>query len=661
MAFISLQCIIGVFFLCKMALFIALFTAGLLTILLPCILPLIPIVLGVSIAGRSKLRPLMTIFGMLVSFVGFTYLLLVVFDQFVEAADYLRIGTYYVLLLFGLGFAFHNAFILYVGAILGSLFFWDKGYISLGIAAVLGVIAMYVGGKVATKIQSFGTRVQDVTRTELGADNPLGAFIIGLTMGLVWVPCAGPALSFAFTLVRDEPGLRAIALLATYGLGTALPLLLIGYGGQAAVHSVRALTKYSGIVKVISGYILILTALAFQFHLFTELEVYFVQKTNFGSIGTDLENQLFGDQLRDAYDEEFHEEESSSSAASTSSEESSSSASSVSSSSSLKASSSVPRASSSEPRGEIVKSSFPVLAKAPEFTGLGPWHNSEPLTMEGLRGKVVLVDFWTYSCINCIRTLPYIQGYAEKYADAPFVIVGVHAPEFVFEKSEANVAAAIERYDLTYPTAQDNDFKTWRAFSNRYWPAKYLIDAEGNIRYTHFGEGAYEETDEAIEGLLKEIGVHMTEDVSFEDPEKGRKAQTPETYLGPRSWDALGNGQAFPSSSTVNYKEPSNLALHTYYLVGDWQVMDDERQVLKSSEGEILMKFLGGEINLVMGMEDSASPAKVEVEVDGSAVKNFTIDKQDLFELWKGEYGEHEIRISITGQGAAGYAFTFGN
>ena len=196
-----------------MSLAFTLFVAGMLTILLPCILPLIPIVLGVSIAGRSKWRPLLSIAGMVVSFVGFTFLLLIVLRQFVEVADYMRIATYYVLLLFGLGFLSHHRAVHIVGAIFGAAFFLSKGYTAVAVAAPLGMVAMIVGGKVATHIQQFGSNVQTKTREELGEGSPLSAFIIGLTMGLVWVPCAGPALGFAFTLVREQPGLQAFAYL----------------------------------------------------------------------------------------------------------------------------------------------------------------------------------------------------------------------------------------------------------------------------------------------------------------------------------------------------------------------------------------------------------------------------------------------------------------
>ena len=278
------------------SLYFTLFIAGTLTILLPCILPLIPIVLGVSIAGRSKWRPLLTVLGMIVSFVGFTFLLTIVLNQFIEVAEYIRIATYYILLLFGLGFLTRNRKIQIPGAILGGLFFWEEGMIVTGISMVVGVILMEVGGTLATKIQQFGTNVQSKATDEFGADNPMTAFIIGLTMGMVWVPCAGPALGFALTLVREQPGLQAAALLATYAMGTAIPLLLIGYGGQAAVHSVRFLSRYSGKIKQVSGAILILTALAFQFYWFRTIEIWFLDHTPFGNIGVDLELRIFGNE-----------------------------------------------------------------------------------------------------------------------------------------------------------------------------------------------------------------------------------------------------------------------------------------------------------------------------------------------------------------------------
>jgi cytochrome c biogenesis protein CcdA/thiol-disulfide isomerase/thioredoxin len=599
-------------------LYLTLFAAGALTILLPCILPLIPIVLGVSIAGRNPWRPLLTVLGMVVSFVGFTFLLFVVLNQFVEFADYLRIATYFALYLFGIGFLIHHRIVQLPLAALGGLFFLSKGWIAVPIAALVGVILMFVGARIATSIQQFGSDVQERTRGEFGEAHPITAFLIGLTMGLVWVPCAGPALGFAFALVRDEPGLRAFLALTAYGLGTAVPLVLIGYGGQAALRSVRVLNRYTLRIKQFAGIVLILTSLAFGFQLFREIEIFFVNNTPFGNLGIDLELKLFGEDIAAVKD-------------------------------------------TSSP--SVMNMELPKLSKitrAPEFVGLGPWHNSEPFTLESLRGKVVLVDFWTYSCINCIRTLPYIQGYWDKFKGQPFVLIGVHTPEFVFEKSEKNVADAIKNHGLTYPVAQDNDFGTWGAFANRYWPAKYLIDADGYIRYTHFGEGAYEETDLAIQSLLAEIGAEVTGQVTEAEDRGSRRNRSPEIYLGSRSWPSLVNGASQPTGQIVSYQALSELSLHSYALEGDWQMVEEERQVLRSAEGEIRMRFIGSEINLVMGLDEGAAPATVDIELDGEQTKSFTIGMHDLYELWTGEYGEHEIVIRISGAGAEGYAFTFG-
>lgn len=619
-----------------MTLFLTLFGAGMLTILLPCILPLIPIVLGVSIAGRSKWRPLLTIGGMLVSFVGFTFLLLVVLSQFVELADYIRIATYYLLLLFGIGFMTGNKPVQYVVAVLGGLFFVSKGWPSVIIAAIVGVICMELGGRAATRIQQLGTDVQTKARGEFGADSPITAFIIGLTLGLVWVPCAGPALGFALTLVRNQPGPLAALYLLAYGAGTAVPLLIIGYGGQAAVHSVRALSKYSGYIKMVAGALLVASALAFHFQAFESLQVWLTNNTSFGDIGTRLEDKFFGKTFEDAQGKLNGAPASSSSAA----------------------------ASTTSSSDSMTLPALPKITRAPNFVPAGDWHNSTPLTSADLKGKVVLVDFWTYSCINCIRTLPYIQGYWDKYKDTgKFVLVGVHTPEFVFEKSNTNVAQAIKSHGLTYPVVQDNDFKVWDSFANRYWPAKYLIDADGYIRYTHFGEGDYEETDKAIASLLKEAGAKLPETagatVEKPKPNEGMPI-SPETYVGSRNWPSLGNSQGEPTDGTVTYKAPDAMTLNKFYLAGDWKLIDGEQQALQSAKGEIRMKFLGGEINLVLGPGSTKNVKTADISIDGKFVKTITIGKYDLYNLFTGEYGEHEMTMKINGAGLEAYAFTFG-
>ncbi len=611
-----------------MIIYLTLFLAGMLTILLPCILPLVPVVLGVSIAGKSRLRPFVTVLGMVVSFVFFTFLLLVVLDQFVEFADYIRIATYYILLLFGVCFLSPWRILRLVGAVSGGFFFMDKGVVAVVIAILLGIFAIEIVGKVSTRLQQFGVNAQTVVRSEFGGDSLLTAFVVGLTLGLVWVPCAGPALGFALALVREQPGLGAITALSSYALGTAVPLLIVGYGGQYAVRSVTSLNRYTGLVKGFAGAMLILTAIALHLNVLQKIQIWIEDHTMFGNFASSLEDSLFPMSAPRSVTV-------------------SSSASSLDTTSS----------------DTMTLPTLPTIIRAPEFTGLGPWHNSEPFTLASLKGKVVLVDFWTYSCINCIRTLPYIQGYWEKYKDTgKFVLIGVHTPEFTFEKSQKNVAMAIKQHRLTYPVAQDNDFGTWSAFANRYWPAKYLIDANGVIRYEHFGEGEYDQTDLAIASLLKEAGIDVstTGDVAVSPEKISSGPVSPETYLSSRSWPAFGNAGGEPSDVIVKYSAPTELMLNQYYLSGSWQLVEDEAETLRSDIGEISMRFRGGEINLVLGLEDGAKPVKAEVMVDGKDAGTFMVDRHDLYNLFKGDYGEHDVTLKLTGKGVQAFAFTFG-
>lgn len=612
-----------------MILLATLFLAGMITIFLPCILPLIPVVVGVSIAGRSRFRPLMTVLGMVVSFVFFTYLLLVVLDQFAELADYTRIATYYVLVLFGVCFLSRFRVVRLAGAVAGGFFFIDKGVVAVVLAIMAGIFALEIASNVGTRIQQLGVNAQDVSRSEFGGDSLLTAFIVGLTLGLVWVPCAGPALGFVLALVREQPGFGAIAALFAYALGTAVPLLIVGYGGQYAVRSVKSLSRYTGIVKAVAGVLLILTAVALHMNLLQKFQVWIEDRTMLGDFGSSLEDSLFPTEVRGGQ----------------------TSSGAVSSSDSMN----LP--------------TLPQIIRAPEFTGLGPWHNSEPFTLASLKGKVVLIDFWTYSCINCIRTLPYVQGYWDKYSSArlttgesAFVLLGVHTPEFTFEKLPKNVAMAITEHGLTYPVAQDNDFSTWSAFANRYWPAKYLIDANGVIRYEHFGEGDYDQTDLAIASLLKEAGVDIsaTGDVVSSPTKTYSGPLTPEVYLSSRSWPAFGNSQGEPGDAILKYTVPPTLELNKYYLSGTWQLTSDESETLRSDTGEILMRFRGGEANLVLGLEDGSHPVKAEVMIDGQDFGTFMVDRHDLFNLFKGDYGEHEVRLKLTGKGVQAFAFTFG-
>ncbi len=239
-----------------MTVYAILFLAGVLTILLPCILPLVPLVLGVSLAGRRRIRPLVIVAGMAASFVIFTFVLQVALAHFVAAADLIRIASTYVLLLFGVCFLSVDVRIQIAVAVVGGLFFISHGWLVAALAAMLGVVAVILGGRVAARIQQVGTSVQRGASAGLGGESLLTALIVGLSLGLVWVPCAGPALGFALALVRDQPGPRALAALSAYAVGAAAPLLLVAYGGQQAVRSARALNRWSGVIKHVAGALL---------------------------------------------------------------------------------------------------------------------------------------------------------------------------------------------------------------------------------------------------------------------------------------------------------------------------------------------------------------------------------------------------------------------
>ena len=241
----------------------------------------------------------------------------------------------------------------------------------------------------------------------------------------------------------------------------------------------------------------------------------------------------------------------------------------------------------------------------PEIEGIASWINSEPITFEEQRGKVVLVDFWTYTCINCIRTLPFLKAWHEKYADKGLVIVGVHTPEFDFEKDRDNVIEATEGFGLEWPIAQDNDFKTWRAFSNRYWPAKYLVDKDGYIRYTHFGEGAYEETELWIRGLLEEAGVDLSDVAASTIPEPRHATNlremdqetglTREIYAGfERNYSALLSSAPYvlheeyyeEENTEVLYEDPGEHKNHFLYLQGLW--LNDAERLIHAAKPRVM-------------------------------------------------------------------------
>ncbi|HEU4605320.1 MAG TPA: thioredoxin family protein [Nitrososphaera sp.] len=325
---------------------------------------------------------------------------------------------------------------------------------------------------------------------------------------------------------------------------------------------------------------------------------------------------------------------------------------------------------------QIDKSQFKL---APELAKISGYINTDPVTLGDLKGKVVLVDFWTYSCINCIRTIPYLNAWHEKYADDGLVILGVHTPEFEFEKDYDNVRAAVEKFEIQYPVAQDNEKGTWKEYENRYWPRKYLVDNEGYIRYDHIGEGAYAETEKVIQSLLSEraayIGANATFDQSISRPENAQsvnfgRIDTPELYFGYQFARApLGNPEGYKPDQIVKYAiaENATIAPNRIYLDGEWKNNADHME-LQGETGRIVLSYSAKAVNIVAG-----GSGELQISEDGSGLTgnsrgsdvseqgSVAIDGQKLYNLATHEdYGSHQIVIDVAGSGFEIYTFTFG-
>lgn len=290
--------------------------------------------------------------------------------------------------------------------------------------------------------------------------------------------------------------------------------------------------------------------------------------------------------------------------------------------------------------------------RAPEFQGIRAWINTKPLTMRALKGKVVLVDFWTYTCINCIRTLPYLKKWHEKYAKKGLVIIGVHSPEFDFEKDVDNVSAAVKAAGIEYPVAVDSDMGTWNAYSNRYWPAKYLIDKQGYVAYIHFGEGGYEQTEKAIQSRL---GTRAKAEKAAQQAYKF--GQSPETYAGFTKNYGLGSGMACDDKGCNAYIDPGEHTLNTIYPHGRWE-QEGEYLELEEAPGKLAYRFNAREVNMVM--EPVGAVAKAEVFIDGKKKATLKIDGPRMYTVFKDKkYGEHELDV-VFQDPVRVYAYTFG-
>jgi thiol-disulfide isomerase/thioredoxin len=322
---------------------------------------------------------------------------------------------------------------------------------------------------------------------------------------------------------------------------------------------------------------------------------------------------------------------------------------------------------------------LPVEGELPSFDGASGWLNSQPLTPADLRGKVVVVGFWTYTCINWLRQLPYLRAWAEKYSGPGLVVIGVHTPEFPFEHDADNVQQALEQMGIVYPVATDNDFGVWRAFDNHYWPALYIADAQGRIRYHHFGEGEYGRSEMVIQHLLAEAGSAGAGDQlvsvdphGLEAPADWENLRSPENYLGyDRAENLASPGGAAPGKPHV-YTVPAQLRLNRWALSGNW-TMDEQAVTLNAANGGITCRFHARDVNLVMAPPEPGTPLRFQVLLDGrppvpahgtdtDEQGNGRLTEPRLYQLVRqpGLISDQTFEITFLDAGARAYAFTFG-
>lgn len=570
------------------------FLAGIVTVLSPCVLPVLPALLSAG-GGKGHLRPIGIVCGLIFSFTFFTLTLTTLVHLTGISPDFLR-------------------------------------YLAIGLIALFGLLMIFpaLGERFAqatSGVADLGQSVQE--KSKLFGSGFWSGFILGIALGLVWTPCAGPILAAITTLVATSALTWSTFLLTlAYSLGAAIPMFLIIYGGKKILSSSKSLSKHAEGIRKGFGFLMILGAVAIALHYdvkFQQIAIQYVPLIN-------IENNLVVRKELEKLQE---------------------------------ANSAVSNTKFILPTEESLakeRVALPKIAAAPELIGITGWVNTEPLTLQELRGKVILIDFWTYSCINCIRTFPYLKEWYAKYKDAGFVIVGVHTPEFEFEKNINNVKEATQRFGLLYPIAIDSDFKTWQNFNNRFWPAHYLVDQNGIVRSFHFGEGAYQETENEIRSLLDMPPLKEQEE------RISRRPITPETYLGSARAAAYVN--RIQSDKNVSYHYEGPLKDDQVGLKGNWLV-NAEKITSMGESSSLDLNFLATRVYLVM---DADKSQLVTVYLDDQPLEKryYTADMNDKGQIavkeprkydainLKGQYGRHKLTLKAP-KGVSMYAFTFGD
>jgi cytochrome c biogenesis protein CcdA/thiol-disulfide isomerase/thioredoxin len=531
------------------------FLAGVVTAISPCVLPVLPILLAGGASGR---KPLRIVTGLVASFVVFTLFSAWLLEKLGLPDDLLR------------------------NVAIGLLFL---------VAATLLVpqLAFLLERPFA-----------GLTRRRAGG----GGFLLGVSLGLVFVPCAGPVLA-AITVVaaNNHVGWRALVLTVAYAVGAALPMLLIAVGGRELAARVRA----SGTrLRFASGIVIAAVALAITFNVDSRFQTALPGYTqalqnhveNSKSAKRELEKLRGGKKL-------------------------------------------VAKQTSSA-------LGLPDYGDAPALQPGGDWFNSAPLTLAGLHGKVVLIDFWTYSCINCLRTLPHLKAWYAAYHPKGLEIIGVHTPEFAFEHVASNVGAAVKRLGIEYPVVQDNDYGTWNAYANQYWPAEYLIDRQGHIRHVNFGEGAYGETEQTIRRLLGDRG-RLARPVASYQP---KTVVTPESYLG---FERLARyaGTPIRPGREAAYRFPATLPQNDLAYDGTWLV--EAERIVAGRGARLRLHFKANNVYLVLG-----GRGHVGISIAGKPAGAVDVASYKLYTLRKSNTSADAVMELRFTPGVQAYAFTFG-
>lgn len=483
------------------------FLEGLALIASPCILPVLPLVLSASVDGGRK-RPFGIIIGFVLAFTTFAMASRSVVNALDISLDTIKYGSLFLLTVFGL---------ILLSERLSALF--------------------------SAATQRFANIGNDLAA--IPKEGFFSGVGIGMLIGLIWTPCAGPILAAVLVqIIRQESNIQALFLVGSFAAGAAVPMLIISLMGREVLAKTGFLIRHADIVRKSFG-VLILCTIAFIASGGDATSLFPRKETPIASYGPGLHNGLL-----------------------------------------------TPYA-------------------APEFKGIDTWLNSQPLTMQSLKGKVVLIDFWTYSCINCVRTLPYLIQWDQAYRDKGLVIIGVHSPEFEFEKDVKNIKTALASHRITYPVAVDNRLDTWTAFKNRYWPAHYLIDKEGRVVYTHFGEGSYSQTENNIRHLL---GLNTLQ-AAKANAAASTDDQTHETYLGYSRAEQFASPEKTARNIPQSYSFPETLQAGQWALQGRWKV-GGQNITAEESNSALRLNFKAGKIFLVLGTREP-QPVKVTVTLNG--------------------------------------------